>query len=105
MRHWVLIGGGVLFLSLLLIWQHNHIVNLGYEIEAAKRVHGELLQTQRQLQIELEMITSPIRIEEAAMTRLGMMRPSEDQVILVQRSPSPDSPDDPTLIKLARADK
>ncbi len=103
MIHRVLIGAAIVGLVLANIWLHAHIVTLGYEIEQARQQKRELLQVHRQLLIELETLSALDRIREIAMGELGMVRPREDQVILVgEEPPGPSSPEQnpgPHLVK------
>ena len=93
-RRWILIGTAVIGLILLSVWQHVHIVTLGYEIEQAQQERKELRQIHRQLLIEAETLSALDRIEQIAMTKLGMIKPKDGQVILVEKKrPSGPYPD------------
>jgi cell division protein FtsL len=61
------------------------IVRLGYQIEALEREKQELERANRSLLIEASSLTSPARIEELAIKRLGMVRPAKENIIVVKR--------------------
>ncbi|MBI3811767.1 MAG: cell division protein FtsL [Nitrospirae bacterium] len=84
----VLIGAVVVMIILLDIWQHVHIVTMGYEVELARQKQKELQQSHKQLLVEVETLSALDRIEKIAMTRLGMIKPKDGQMILVQKRPT-----------------
>lgn len=99
----VLIGAAVVTIILLDIWQHVHIVTMGYEVEQARQKQKEFQQSHKQLLVEVETLSALDRIEKIAITRLGMIKPKEGQMILVQKRPATDSfPDALTRLQVAR---
>ena len=65
------------------------IVRLGYQIEALEREKRELERANRSLLIEASSLSSPARIEEIAIKRLGMVRPAKENVVSVKRKTAP----------------
>ncbi len=61
------------------------IVRLGYQIETLEREKQDLEREHRSLLIESSSLTSPARIEEIAVKRLGMVRPAQENVVAVKR--------------------
>jgi cell division protein FtsL len=61
------------------------LVRLGYQIEALEREKQDLERENRSLLIESSSLTSPARIEEIAVKRLGMIRPSKENIVVVKR--------------------
>jgi len=61
------------------------IVSLGYQIEALEREKREVERANRSLLIEASSLTSPARIEEIAVKRLGMVRPAKENIVVVKR--------------------
>jgi cell division protein FtsL len=61
------------------------IMRLGYQIEALERQKRDLERENGSLRIEASSLTSPARIEELATKRLGMIRPPEDDIVIVKR--------------------
>jgi cell division protein FtsL len=60
-------------------------VRLGYQIETLEREKQELERENRSLLIEASSLTSPARIEEIAVKRLGMVRPAKENIVAVKR--------------------
>ncbi|HUI45322.1 MAG TPA: cell division protein FtsL [Nitrospirota bacterium] len=65
------------------------IMRLGYQIDALEREKRELARENGSLRIEASSLTSPARIEELATKRLGMIRPTEDHIVIVKRKAAP----------------
>jgi cell division protein FtsL len=65
------------------------IVRLGYRIEALEREKKELERANRSLRIEASSLSSPSRIEEIAVKRMGMVRPPKENVVTVKRRTVP----------------
>ena len=70
---------------LLYVGAKVKIVQLGYQIEALEREKRELERANRSLLIEASSLSSPARIEEIAIKRLGMVRPAKENVVMVKR--------------------
>jgi cell division protein FtsL len=65
------------------------IVRLGYQLEALEREKRELERANGSLRIEASSLSSPARIEEIAIKRLGMIHPPKENLVMVRRKPSP----------------
>jgi cell division protein FtsL len=65
------------------------IMRLGYRIETLEREKKELERANRSLRIEASSLTSPGRIEEIAVKRMGMVRPPKENVVTVKRRAVP----------------
>jgi cell division protein FtsL len=65
------------------------IVRLGYQIEGFEREKKELERANRSLRIEASSLSSPARIEEIAVKRMGMIRPPKENVVMVKRKEGP----------------
>jgi cell division protein FtsL len=65
------------------------IVRLGYQIEALEREKKELERANASLRIEASSLSSPARIEEIAIKRLGMVRPQKENIVVVRRRALP----------------
>ena len=59
-------------------------VLLSYRLEALRAVKGELDELNRQLRVELATLRSLARIEDKALTELGMAPPARHQVRLAR---------------------
>jgi cell division protein FtsL len=83
-----LVIGLVVVGLLLYVGEKVRIYRLGYQIEALKKEKQELERANRSLKIEASSLTSPARIEEIAVKRLGMVRPGKENVVAVKRQPA-----------------
>jgi cell division protein FtsL len=70
---------------LLYVGGKVQIVQIGYQIEALEREKHELERANRSLLIEASSLSSPARIEEIAIKRLGMVRPAKENIVIVKR--------------------
>ena len=77
----------LLILSGLLLYVGGkvQIVQLGYQIEVLEREKHELERANRSLLIEASSLSSPARIEDIAIKRLGMVWPAKENVVIVKR--------------------
>ncbi len=66
------------------------IVRLGYQIEGLEREKKELERSNRALRIEASSLSSPARIEEIAVRRMGMVRPPKENIVTVRRRAAPE---------------
>jgi cell division protein FtsL len=81
----------LLMIAMLILYVGGkvQIVRLGYQIEAQEREKKELERANRALRIEASSLSSPGRIEEIAVRRMGMVRPPKDNIVTVRRRPAP----------------
>jgi cell division protein FtsL len=87
-----LVAGTLLVaLCLVQVWLRLQVMNLGYELSAARQMQLRLTHEQRELEVELATLRSPRRIAEIARERLGMTEPRRGQVIVLppDARPSP----------------
>ncbi len=64
-------------------WARVQSVNIGYEITAANRRHGQLIATRNELKVELTRLRSPERIARIATERLGLFFPEPSQTLVL----------------------
>ena len=81
----VLIIGLVVLGLILYVGEKVKILRLGYQIEALEQEKRELERANRSLRIEASSLSSPARIEELAMKRMGMVRPPKENIVVVKR--------------------
>ncbi len=82
----VILALAVISVLLLYVGGKVKIVRLGYQIETLEREKREMERENRSLLIEASSLSSPARIEEIAMKRLGMIRPAKENVVVVKRN-------------------
>ena len=85
---------GVLLVVVLLFsaWQHFELLRHGYRLEQMQRERAAEDEIKRHLQLELETLRAPQRIEQLATERLGMVNPDADAAIVLERVAEPPSP-------------
>lgn len=70
---------------LVYVWYHSKVIDLGYQVQKLKMEEEKLRKEHRQLFIKAASLASLDRIERVASEKLGMIYPSEKEVVLVQR--------------------
>ncbi|MFQ5579275.1 MAG: cell division protein FtsL [Nitrospiria bacterium] len=81
----IVLGGGILVLSILSLWQRNQMVRIGYEIERLQEQKKELVRIRKELLAEAETLSAVDRIEEIAREQLGMKVPRHQQRVYVDQ--------------------
>lgn len=81
----VLIVLSVMVCLLFYVGGKVQIMRLGYQIEALEQEKRELERENRSMLIEAASLSAPVRIEEFAVKRLGMVRPAKENIVSVQR--------------------
>ena len=64
----------------LYTWCRVQCRNSSYALERAGRTYQELKKTEQRLQTELASLSTPQRIETEAHQRLGLQRPTPEQI-------------------------
>ena len=88
---WMLIGGFLVGVLLFSAWQHFVLLRHGYQVEQLERERAELEEVSRKLQLEIETLTAPSRIEAIAIDELRMVAPGSDNSVIIERV-TPSSP-------------
>lgn len=73
---------GVLLFS---VWQHFELLQYGYRIEQMRQEYSRQQELNRHLQLEIEALRSPSRIERVAIGQLHMVTPKEDDELVIER--------------------
>jgi len=91
---WRSFGAGVFLVAVLLFsaWQHFELLRHGYQVEQMQRERAVEEETRRQLNLEIDTLKSPSRIEKVATERLHMKPPAADEVTVIQLVTPPASP-------------
>ena len=74
---WILVG------AFTYVWCRVQVVNLGYRLSEAHRVHSRLVDDNKKLHLELARLRAPERVEQVATRQLGLKHPNKDQVVLL----------------------
>jgi len=75
--------------SLLYLWPHMRLVELGYEHSALRTQREQLLQQQKEYEVEIASLRRLGRIEKMA-EEMGLRAPRVSQVIYLHQGPEPD---------------
>ena len=84
---WHSIGISCVLVLVLLCsaWQHFELLRHGYRLEQMQRERATEDEINRHLRLEIETLRAPQRIEKLATQRLGMVTPSDDDAIVLER--------------------
>lgn len=91
---WQSLGIGVVLVLVLLFsaWQHFELLRHGYRLEQMQRDRAAEADINRHLQLEMESLRAPQRIEKLATERLGMVTPGPANAIVLERVSPPAPP-------------
>jgi cell division protein FtsL len=91
---WQSIGIGCVLVVVLLFtaWQHFELIRHGYRLEQMQLERATEEEINRHLRLEIETLRAPQRIEKLATDRLGMVSPSGDDAIVIERVIQPEPP-------------
>jgi cell division protein FtsL len=100
MWQWVWMGVVLVLVLLVSITLHLRLLQHAYEMETLQRAQAAEDETNRQLRLDIETLSSPKRIEDLATRHLRMIAPALDDAIVIQRVVSPERP--PSSVVAAR---
>ncbi|MDA1183914.1 MAG: cell division protein FtsL [Acidobacteria bacterium] len=85
---------GVFLVAVLLFWafQHFELLRYGYSFEQMERERAVEIEINRHLQLELNTLRSPIRIERLAIEQLQMVSPGPGEASVIERVSPPAPP-------------
>lgn len=83
-----LVGLMTVAATLLYLWQHFGMVELGYRVEQARADLAVLKHRRAELMVEVASLSSLDRIERLARERLGMAAPVPSQLVRVVEAPA-----------------
>jgi cell division protein FtsL len=92
LRQSMIIGCVLVLVLLMTVWQHFELIRHGYRLDQMQRDRATEAEINRHLRLEIETLRSPQRIESLATGRLGMVAPSVDDAIVIERVTPPDPP-------------
>jgi cell division protein FtsB len=86
MRRWLVrrtlaLGLVLLTLCIARVWLRLQVVDIGYQLSAARQMEQRLEQQRRELEVELAMLRDRTHLTELATKRLGMCEPAKGQVV------------------------
>jgi cell division protein FtsL len=96
---WQTAGIGALVVVLLLFsaWQHFELVSHGYKIQRLQQELAAEEEIRRHLNLEIETLRDPKRIENIAIKDLKLIAPTRDQAIVIERV-TPSAPPEKSVV-------
>lgn len=79
------IGSAVVGMLLCSAWQQSQIIDNSFKEQQLLAERAREERTNRQLRLEVETLRAPDLIEQRAMKELGMVYPSPDQTLVIER--------------------
>jgi cell division protein FtsL len=84
---WIVACAFLLTLAALgFVWQRYEFVRAGFEVGALRQRQARLQERIAPLEIEVEYLSRPERIESIARERLGLRAPLPSELVLLERS-------------------
>lgn len=84
---WSSLGVGVVLVLVVMFsaWQHFELIRHGYQLDEVKRQIAAEEDVRQHLRLENETLRAPQRIEKLATERLGMVAPTSDDAVVLER--------------------
>jgi cell division protein FtsL len=84
---WTSLGIGVLLVLVVMFsaWQHFELIRHGYQLEQMQKERAAEEDVRQHLRLEMEALRAPQRIEKVATERLGMVAPTGDDAVVLER--------------------
>jgi len=73
----------IVTVSFLSVWQRNDMIKIGYETEVLQQKKHALLRHRKELQVQVERLSALDRIEQIALTELGMKHADPEQRVYI----------------------
>ena len=85
---WLASTLGIFLVSVLLFWawQHFELLRYGYQLEQMERDRAAEMDVNRHLQLNVDTLRSPGRIERLATRQLGMVEPGPNEATVIERA-------------------
>ena len=74
---------GILTEFLFFTWCRVQTIGAGYEISRETQRHQDLINFQNNLKVEMARLKSPERIAKIAKNQLGLITPTQEQMIII----------------------
>ncbi len=91
---WKSVGVAACLVAVLLfsVWQRVELLQNGYAVEQLHRTLAVEQEAQRHLQLEVETLRAPDRIEEYGLGKLRLVEPGPEDAFVIQRVVPADPP-------------
>jgi cell division protein FtsL len=87
-----LVGAAVVSMVLFSVWQHYLLIDHSYKVQGKLRERAAEEQLNRRLRLQVETLRAPDIVERRAMKELGMVYPSAEQTLVIERVSSSTAP-------------
>ena len=88
----LLVGASVVSMLLFSVWQHYLLIDHSYRVQDVLTQRAAEERINRRLRLEVESLRSPEILERRAMKELGMVYPSPEQTLVIERVSSSTAP-------------
>jgi cell division protein FtsL len=82
---WVGVGFVLVIVLLFSAWRHLDVFGQGYRLDRLQRQLAAEEHINRHLRLEIESLKSPTRIEQMAIGQLHLVRPTAEDVLIIER--------------------
>jgi cell division protein FtsL len=79
------IGVFVVVIALYSAWQHFELIRFGYRIEQMQQQRATEEQVNRHLRLNIQTLSRPDRIEQLAVRKLKLVRPTAEDTFILER--------------------
>ena len=88
----LLVGASVVSMLLFSAWQHYLLIDHSYKVQEMLTERASEERINRRLRLEVESLRAPDLVERRAMKELGMVYPSPEQTLVIERVSSTTAP-------------
>ena len=89
----VAVAGFFVLAALFAALQHFELLRHGYRVEEMQQEKADAEEEARRLNVEIETLKSPQRIEQLATRKLHLVAPTRDEAIVIERVTPVEPPD------------
>ncbi len=84
---WSSLGVGVVLVLVVMFsaWQHFELIRHGYQLDEMQKQRAAEEEVRQHLRLEMESLRAPQRIEKVATEQLGMVAPTSDDAVVLER--------------------
>ena len=82
----IAVFSAIVAMVLFAAWQHSRVVRTGYDVETLRQQLQEAESLNRHYRLQLDTETRPRLVEERATRELKMVRPGEDETLVLERA-------------------
>lgn len=88
----VAVGAAIVGMLLFSAWQHYLLIDHSYKVQELLTERASAERQNRRLRLQVESLRAPELLEKRAMKELGMVYPSPEQTMVIERVSSSTAP-------------